>query len=73
MIVLEGFGELLEVFGGSRSGQAGSMSTKRYTCQRLGALQKAITPSGASSKSYLRIRARLTLEASRARLSCSYI
>ena len=29
MIVLEGFGELLEVFGGSRSGQAGSMTMKR--------------------------------------------
>ena len=31
MIVLEGFGELLEVFGGSRSGQEGSMSTKCCT------------------------------------------
>ena len=43
MIVLEGLGELDEVFGGSRSGQEGSMSSKCCTCQRFRASQEAIT------------------------------
>ena len=51
MIVLEGFGELLEVFGGSRSGQEGSMSTKCCTCQRFGVSQEAISsPSPAPER-----------------------
>ena len=41
MIVLEGLGELLEVLGGSRSGQEGSMSTKYCTCQRFWSSQEA--------------------------------
>ena len=40
MIVFEA---LDEVFGGSRSGQEGSMSTKCRTCQRFRASQEAIT------------------------------
>ena len=40
MIVLEGLGEFLEVFGGSRSCQEGSMSTKRCTCQGVFELPK---------------------------------
>ena len=44
MIVLQGFVELDEVFGGSRSDQEGSMSTRCCTCQRFGASQEPITP-----------------------------
>ena len=43
MFILEALGELVEVFGGSRSGQEGPMSTKRCTCQRFGGSQEAIT------------------------------
>ena len=43
MIVLEALGEFDEVFGGSRSGQEGSMSTTCCTCPRFRASQEAIT------------------------------
>ena len=43
MIVLEVLGEFDEVFGGSKSGREGSMSTKCCSCQRFGASQEAMT------------------------------
>ena len=46
MIVLEALGELHEVFGGSRSGQEGSMSTKWCACQRFWASKEAATSPG---------------------------
>ena len=46
MIVLEALGELVEVFGGSRSGQEGPMSTKCCTCQRFLDSQETINSPG---------------------------
>ena len=50
MIVLEVLGELDEVFGGSRSGQEGSMNTKCCTCQLFGASQEAASSPGPAPK-----------------------
>ena len=51
MIVLGAVGDLDDVFGGSRSGQEGYMSTKRCTCQRFrGSQGAAISPGLAPSR-----------------------
>ena len=46
MTVVEAFGKLVEVFGGSRIGPEGSMSTKWCTCQRFGSPQEAASSPG---------------------------